>query len=68
VKRFYFSAILNGKEKDGVLHADSIDSARRELQLKGYEEITLTILSSLSGDFAQDGLPGSDESGCSINP
>ncbi|GAB4335062.1 MAG: hypothetical protein Kow0099_07430 [Candidatus Abyssubacteria bacterium] len=68
MRRFYYSAILNGAEKDGVVHADSIDSARRELQQKGFEEINLTILSSLSGDFGQDILPASDELGRSPTP
>lgn len=51
VKRFYYSAIRNQKECEGVIRADSIDSAKRKLLEEGYEEITLSILSSLPLDF-----------------
>ncbi|RJP73553.1 MAG: hypothetical protein C4532_04375 [Candidatus Abyssobacteria bacterium SURF_17] len=50
MKRFYYSALHDGKECEGVIRADSIDEAKNKLLLEGYEEITLSILSSLAGD------------------
>ena len=54
VRRFYYSAIRDGKERDGVIRAESIDSAREQLISEGYEEISLSILSSIAPDIYQD--------------
>lgn len=52
VKRFFYTAIKKNEEFEGIVHADSIDSAREQLVLKGYEEIILSVLSSLPDDLA----------------
>ena len=54
MRRFYYSAIRDGKECDGIVRANSIDSAREQLIRDGYEEITLSMLSSLGPDIDQD--------------
>ena len=60
MKRFYYSAIRNMKECEGIIHADSIDSAKRKLTEDGYEEITLSILSSLKHNADKDGFEGTE--------
>ena len=47
MKRFYYSALRDGQECEGIIRAGSIDEAKKKLLLEGYEEITLSILSSL---------------------
>ena len=54
MKRFYYSAIRDGKECDGIIRAESLDSARKRLLGEGYEEITLSVLSSVAPDIYQD--------------
>jgi len=54
MRRFYYSAIRDGKECDGIIRAESIDSARERLLGEGYEEITLSMLSSFAPDIDQD--------------
>ena len=56
MKRFYYSAIREGKECDGIVRAESIDSAKKKLFEEGCEEITLSVLSSPPVDFDQNGL------------
>ncbi len=60
MKRFYYSAIREGKECDGIIRAESIDSAKKKLLEEGCEEITLGVLSSPPVDFDQDGLAGNN--------
>ena len=60
MKRFYYSAIRNMKECDGIVHADSIDLAKRKLIEDGYEEITLSILSSLGHNSSKDEIEGTE--------
>jgi hypothetical protein len=50
VNRFYYSALRKGEECDGIVRADSLDSAREKLSEEGYEEITLNVLSSVPVD------------------
>ena len=54
MKRFYYTAIRDGKECDGIVRAESIDSAKKQLLKEGYEEITLSMLSSVAPDIYQD--------------
>ncbi len=54
MKRFYYSAVRNNKECEGIIRADSIDSAKSKLLEDGYEEITLSILSSLPANFDEE--------------
>ena len=60
MKRFYYSAIRGSKECEGIIRAESIDSAKKVLIEEGYEEITLGILSSPAVDLDRDEL---DETG-----
>jgi hypothetical protein len=46
MKRFYYSAFRDTEECDGIIRAESIDTAREKLIHQGYEEITLEILTS----------------------
>jgi len=54
MRRFYYSAIRDGKECDGIIRAESLDSARERLLREGYEEITLSMLSSVAPDIYED--------------
>jgi hypothetical protein len=54
VKRFHYSALQNDEACEGIVRAESIDSARAQLVREGYEEITLSLLSSLDYEFGQD--------------
>ena len=56
MKRFYYSAIRGSKECEGIIRAESIDSAKKSLIEEGYEEITLGILSSPAADLDCDEL------------
>jgi hypothetical protein len=51
MKRFYYRAFREAKEHEGIIRADSIDSAKEKLIQKGYEEVTLDILSSPDADL-----------------
>jgi len=53
MKRFFYSAFRGTEPFEGIVRAESIDSAREQLLRKGYEEISLSILSS--ADFDVDG-------------
>lgn len=54
MKRFYYSAFRDMEEFEGIIKAESIDSARKQLMQEGYEEITLTILSPSDVDLDDD--------------
>ncbi len=51
MKRFYYTAFCKGQECEGIIHADSLDSAKERLLREGYEEVTLSMLSSLAADL-----------------
>jgi len=51
MKKFFFIALKQGKTCEGIIRADSIDSARRQLAQDGMEEINLAILRSDELDF-----------------
>jgi hypothetical protein len=55
VKRFYYTAFRDDTECEGIIRASSIDSARKKLADEGYEEITLSVLSSVPYDSDQEG-------------
>lgn len=54
MKRFYYSAMLNMEDRDGIIRAESIDSARKKLIRDGFEEISISILSSSEADLECD--------------
>lgn len=54
MKRFHYTAFLKEKACEGIVRAQSIDSAKEQLVREGYEEIILSLLSSLDYDFEQD--------------
>ena len=56
MQRFYYTAVRDLIELDGIIRADSIDIARERLLQQGFEEITLSILSS--SDIEIDDSPG----------
>jgi hypothetical protein len=51
LKRFYYIAIRGGRSCEGIWRSETIDSARRELQEQGMEEINLALLRSDNLDF-----------------
>ena len=51
LKRFYYIAIKGGRSCEGIWRSEDIDSARRELQEQGLEEINLAVLRSDNMDF-----------------
>lgn len=51
MKRFFYTAFREAEEHEGIIKAESIDSARAKLIQKGYEEVTLDILSSSDSDL-----------------
>ena len=51
MKKFYYTAFREAEEHEGIIRAESIDSARKKLIQKGYEEVTLDILSSSDADL-----------------
>ena len=55
MRRFHYSALQNEEACEGIVRAESIDSAREQLVRDGYEAITLSLLSSLDYDFGLDG-------------
>ena len=62
MKRFHYSALLNDEACEGIVRAESIDSAKEKLIREGYEEITLSLLSSLDYDFDGDDLAQGEDS------
>ena len=56
MQRFYYTAIRDLCECDGIIRAESIDSAKERLFQQGFEEVTLSILSS--SDIEIDDCPG----------
>jgi hypothetical protein len=60
MKRFYYSATRNLRDFDGVIRAPSIDSAREMLLKQGFEDISLSILTSSDPDLDSIGEPPQD--------
>ena len=54
MKRFFYSAFRDTEECEGIIRAESIDSARGILMKEGYEEITLDLLSSSDVNLDSD--------------
>ena len=57
MKRFYYSATRESSEFDGVIRAPSIDLARETLLKQGFEEISLSILTSSAPELDDDEAP-----------
>lgn len=60
VKRFYYTAFRKGQECEGIVRADSLDSAKEKLLREGYEEVTLSMLSSFAADLDAQGSEGAN--------
>lgn len=51
MKKFYYIALSEGRTREGVVRAESIDSARHKLVGQGMQDINLAILRSDEIDF-----------------
>jgi type II secretory pathway component PulF len=51
MKKFYYIAFKEGRTREGVIRAESIDAAREKLKQDGMEDINLAILRSDDIDF-----------------
>ncbi|GAB4338569.1 MAG: hypothetical protein Kow0099_12770 [Candidatus Abyssubacteria bacterium] len=51
MKKFYYIALRDGEISEGIIRSESIDTARRELEREGMEEVNLAILRSDNLDF-----------------
>ena len=63
VKRFYYIALKNAQSCEGIWRSETIDTARRELEEQGLEEINLALLQSDNVDFLD--LEASSDEGAS---
>ncbi|MBI5115982.1 hypothetical protein HZA56_05870 [Candidatus Poribacteria bacterium] len=61
MKKFYYIGLKDGKTSEGIVRAESIDAARRQLTQEGVEEVNLAILRSDNVDFL-DLDPAAEES------
>ena len=51
MNKFYYIALKGENTCEGIIRSRSIDTARRELQREGMEEINLALLRSDGADF-----------------
>lgn len=63
MKRFYYIALKSGQSCEGICRSETIDTARRELEEQGLEEINLALLKSDNVDFLD--LEASSDEGAS---
>ncbi len=64
MKRFYYIALKDERSCEGIWRSESIDTARRELEEQGMEEINLALLRSDSLDFLDIETSAEEGAGC----